>query len=237
MIEEKPTIPYKDILKVVEWAPSLPDVLTYSVLVHGPREVVPHGNASRDLRALKFLGLCETVRAGKSAGRKTPLLTKLALASPDERRLLWRAILLEKYPEIFVQIPPALRTGETLPVTRDMVRAYYGSSPTSGRIATFFAGLAKEAGWKLLPGRRAGGTERTGNDLSGRMQTEVLPPSSNARQFLAQVYRHMATQIATEWTVIGQTSGWTAEQIALAEAIADAMRRELLTKGGYYFSG
>jgi hypothetical protein len=149
-IEIEGTAPYapaENVLAVIRRfrEKGLPEVLNAQELV---RLSVAEGNATRVLRALRFLGLLDI------DGRRTSIFDRLARASTMEYPQLLGEILREAYKEVFIIVDPAATT------TTELDDAFRNYEPQAqrDRMVRLFLGLCREAnlapGGPLEPGHR-----------------------------------------------------------------------------------
>lgn len=142
----------------------LPEVLNTQELT---RLSLPEGNATRTLRALRFLGLLEI------DGRRTTVFDRLARASTVEYPQLLGEILREAYKDVFVIVDPA----ETNATELDDAFRNYQPQAQRERMVRLFIGLCREAelvpGGPIEPGHRV----KTGTNS----KSAVTQPNRRAR--------------------------------------------------------
>jgi hypothetical protein len=142
-----PYAPAENVLAVIRRfrEKGLPEVLNAQELV---RLSLPEGNATRTLRALRFLGLLDT------DGRRTPIFDRLGRATTAEYPQLLGEILREAYKDVFIIVDPADTTATELD---DAFRNYEPQAQRE-RMVRLFIGLCREAnlapGGPLEPGHR-----------------------------------------------------------------------------------
>ena len=142
-----PYAPAENVLAVIRRfrEKGLPEVLNAQELV---RLSVAEGNATRVLRALRFLGLLDI------DGRRTAIFDRLARASTAEYPQLLSEILREAYKEVFVIVDPS----DTTTTELDDAFRNYEPQAQRERMVRLFLGLCREAnlapGGPLEPGHR-----------------------------------------------------------------------------------
>jgi hypothetical protein len=159
-----PYAPAENVLAVIRRfrEKGLPEVLNAQELV---RLSLPEGNATRTLRALRFLGLLDT------DGRRTPLLDRLGRTTTAEYPQLLGEILREAYKNIFIIIDPADTTATELD---DAFRNYEPQAQRE-RMVRLFIGLCREA--NLVPG----GPLEPGNRVKTGLNGKTAVTQSNRR--------------------------------------------------------
>jgi hypothetical protein len=147
-----PYAPAENVLLVIRRAreKGLPEVLTTQELI---RLSVAEGNATRTLRALRFLGLVD------NDGRRTPHFDRLCRASTAEYPQILSEILRMAYKDIFVIVEP---TNTNLTELHDAFR-HYAPQAQRRRMVRLFIGLCREA--ELMPG----------GPLESRLRAKTLP--------------------------------------------------------------
>jgi Family of unknown function (DUF5343) len=134
-----PYAPTENVLAVIRRfrEKGLPEVLNAQELI---RLSVAEGNATRVLRALRFLGLLDV------DGRRTPEFDRLARASSVEYPQLLAEVLREAYRDVFIIVDPT----ETNATELDDAFRHYEPQAQRERMVRLFIGLCREA--NLLPG-------------------------------------------------------------------------------------
>jgi hypothetical protein len=153
-----PYAPAENVLAVIRRfrEKGLPEVLNTQELM---RLSIPEGNATRTLRALRFLGLLDM------DGRRTAAFDELGRANTIEYPKLLGETLKEAYHDVFVIVDPA----ETNATTLDDAFRNYRPQAQRERMVRLFLGLCREAniapGGPLEPGHRVR-TRRNGKSAA-----------------------------------------------------------------------
>jgi Family of unknown function (DUF5343) len=161
-----PYAPAENVLAVIRRfrEKGLPEVLNAQELV---RLSVAEGNATRVLRALRFLGLLDI------DGRRTPVFDRLARASTVEYPELLAEIFREAYKDVFMIVDPA----ETNATELDDAFRHYEPQAQRERMVRLFLGLCREA--NLLPGGPLEPGHRVKTGINGK--SPGSPPNCRAR--------------------------------------------------------
>jgi hypothetical protein len=147
-----PYAPAENVLLIIRRAREKgpPEVLTTQELI---RLSVAEGNATRVLRALRFLGLVD------NDGHRTAHFDRLCRASTAEYPQILSEILRMVYRDIFVIVDP---TNTNLTELHDAFR-HYAPQAQRRRMVRLFIGLCREA--ELIPG----------GPLESRLRAKTLP--------------------------------------------------------------
>jgi hypothetical protein len=162
-----PYAPAENVLLIIRRAreKGSPEVLTTQELI---RLSVAEGNATRVLRALRFLGLVD------NDGRRTPNFDRLCRAITAEYPQILSEILRMAYKDIFVIVDP---TNTNLTELHNAFR-HYAPQAQRRRMVRLFIGLCREA--ELMPGGPLESRLRAKTPLAGKASSlsrnPIVPP-------------------------------------------------------------
>jgi hypothetical protein len=183
-----PYAPAENVLAVIRRfrEKGLQEVLNTQELL---RLSLPEGNATRTLRALRFLGLLDM------DGRRTAAFDELGRANTIEYPQVLGEILKEAYHEVFVIVDPA----ETNATALDDAFRNYRPQAQRERMVRLFLGLCREAnlapGGPLEPGHRVR-TGRNGKSAASPSNRPARLSSSKDRFENHEIEDHGTSTVA-----------------------------------------